>query len=302
MIVNKPDTEFYHDGIYYHIGDSVIATSESEYAGLYGTIIEIRDGDDRETENETPDIYCSFEPPILPCEIEHLEKVFSSLYDMPKKLEDISWDLVIMAPEMIRVIDPEAELLPDTKVYLITEDWAANDDYGSSMSVAYTEFDEAKRKLLQMITEEQLAGCISLWKGNDDFIEESTSTSYECYLKGEYCLSHYHVEIVEQPLYASQKFIRELADLYRVSCQFEDFISQISDWDDLDQLSDAQYERLTHDPRIPERFQKALGNNDSYWESYWETMSEVAHTLVNEYLKENAHSGPNADTDAKGGQ
>ena len=59
----------------------------------------------------------------------------------------------------------------------------------------------------------------------------------------------------------------------------------MSDWDEIEKLTDAQYERMIHDPRFPERLQNALGKNDYYWESYWETVSEVAHEFVNEYLK-----------------
>ena len=63
----------------------------------------------------------------------------------------------------------------------------------------------------------------------------------------------------------------------------------MSDWDELDQLTDEQYNRMVQDPRFPERLHSALGKNDSYWEAYWETVSEVAHAFVDEYLKENAH-------------
>lgn len=59
----------------------IIGSDQSEYAGLIGSILEIRDGDDKETENDTPDIYCSFEPPALPADIAKVEAVFSTLYD-----------------------------------------------------------------------------------------------------------------------------------------------------------------------------------------------------------------------------
>ena len=76
--------------------------------------------------------------------------------------------------------------------------------------------------------------------------------------------------------------------LYQASCQLEDFVSQVSDWDELDQLTDEQYNRMVQDPRFPERLQNKLGKNDSYWESYWESVSEVAHEFVSEYLKKEA--------------
>lgn len=288
MILNRLGEEFYYENNYYHVGDQIVGTSESEYEGLYGVITEIRDAEDQETENETPDIYCTFEPPVLPCEIKQLEEIFSNLYGMPKTLKDISLDFVIMAPEMLRVIDQVAEPVPERKVYMVTEDWADDNNYGSFLSAVYTEFDDAKRKMVQMLLKEQTDGTIASWKENNSFVEESTPTSYECYLEGEYCESHYHVEIMEQSICSSPSFMRGMSDAHTASCQLEDFASQISDWDELVHLSGEQIERMTHDPRFPGRFQKALGNNDYYWESYWLTMSEVAKEFVNLYLNENA--------------
>jgi len=103
MILNKFGEEFLYDGITYRIGNSIIGTDESEYEGLKGVILEIRDGDDKDTENETPDIYCSFEYPVIPEDIEKLEKVFSDLYGEEMSLNDICLDEVIMSPSMIMI-------------------------------------------------------------------------------------------------------------------------------------------------------------------------------------------------------
>ena len=107
MIINKKGMRYTYSGTTYTIGTAVVATEESEYQGLCGIITEIRDGVDRETENDTPDIYCCFEPPLFPKEIQELEQRFSELYRMPKKLDEIALDMVIMAPEMVRVISPD---------------------------------------------------------------------------------------------------------------------------------------------------------------------------------------------------
>ena len=69
MLINKPGAEFLYNGITYRVGDVIIGSDQSEYAGLIGSIFEIRDGSDKETENDTLDIYCSFEPPVLPAAI-----------------------------------------------------------------------------------------------------------------------------------------------------------------------------------------------------------------------------------------
>ena len=112
MILNKSNEVFEFEGKKFKIGDEVIVNSvDADYEGLIGVITEIRDGEDKETDNETPDIYCNFFEPVIPAEIDQLEKLFSAIFQEPRKLEDINLDQVIMAPEMIDVI---AELEKET--------------------------------------------------------------------------------------------------------------------------------------------------------------------------------------------
>ena len=101
MIITRTGNSLYYEGKEYTIGEKIYANHNSDWEGLFGTITEIRTGEDQETENETPDIYCCFEAPNLPEEIKELEERFSELYNEPKKIEDITLDEVIMAPEMI---------------------------------------------------------------------------------------------------------------------------------------------------------------------------------------------------------
>ncbi len=284
MIINRIGAEFEYEGVTYVIGASIVGTPESEYEGLYGSITEIRDGEDKDTENETPDIYCSFEVPVIPYDVEELEERFSELYQNPKTIDDIVLDLVIMAPEMICPLDDLKECRHHPMVFILAEDWAVEGEHGSSSEV-YTDFDDAKRLLVQKLEEELENGCIPRWAGYENFVVHSTADSYECYIDGEYFENHYSLSIIAQKLCASNRFVRELAEIHKASCQLEDFVSQVSDWDEIAKLTDEKYERMVHDPRFPERLQNALGKNDHYWESYWETVSEVAHELVNEYLE-----------------
>ena len=73
----------------FKIGQRVQTTSNSDYAGLSGVILEIHTGEDKETDNLTPDIHCSFDFPESEAEIQKLEERFSSLYNMPKKLDEL---------------------------------------------------------------------------------------------------------------------------------------------------------------------------------------------------------------------
>lgn len=39
MLINKPGAEFLYNGITYHVGDVIIGSDQSEYAGLIGSIL-----------------------------------------------------------------------------------------------------------------------------------------------------------------------------------------------------------------------------------------------------------------------
>ena len=104
MICTKNGESIITEGTSFSVGQRIIAT-DSDYAGLKGYITEIRTGVDKETENETNDIYCCFDIPEGKEEIKLLEEYFSDLYHEKKTIDDISFDLVIMAPDMIRGLD-----------------------------------------------------------------------------------------------------------------------------------------------------------------------------------------------------
>ena len=42
MLINKPGDEFLYNGITYRVGDVIIGSDKSEYAGLIGSILEIQ--------------------------------------------------------------------------------------------------------------------------------------------------------------------------------------------------------------------------------------------------------------------
>ena len=123
MILRKRNKPFEYDGKTYYIGEEIVALNNSEYSGLFGRIVEIRNGADKETDNKTPDIYCEFDPPLCPKDIEELEKRFSDLYKAPKKLDDITLDSVIMAPDMIKSLTEKTDGRKIT-IYSLEEDWA----------------------------------------------------------------------------------------------------------------------------------------------------------------------------------
>ncbi len=117
MILNRHGDKMNIGDKVFSIGGDVFANRESEYAGLWGTVQEIRNGVDKETDNDTPDIYCDFQVPEAPDRIANLEETFSDLYQQPKSLEDIALDGIIMWPESLEPIPAELE---EAREYIYT--------------------------------------------------------------------------------------------------------------------------------------------------------------------------------------
>jgi len=200
MIINKPGSKFVYEGNTYAVGDQIIGTEESEYEGLYGSVLEIRDGEDKDTENETPDIYCSFDPPASPGAVKKLESVFSDLYGETKTIEDICLDEVIMAPSMIRVLDVQYETT--IKIYKVTEDWAIAGESESDEAL-FTDIESAKLFFHRKLTNEVYGGCTDLWRHKPGFTEEECNGQYSAFVEGEYCENHYAIRLLDAELHIS---------------------------------------------------------------------------------------------------
>ena len=294
MILNRLGAEFEYEGVTYTIGGAVVGTAESEYEGLYGRITAIYDGEDKETENETPDIYCEFDPPVTPHEVKALEKTFSDLYDQPKTLDDIVLDMVIMAPEMIRPLDDLHTVSKKIPIYIVMEDWAVDGEHGNSCEL-FTDYDDARRIMLDKLREELDNGAIPQWSASGAYAEDSSKDSYKEYIEGDYLDNHYEISLLPQSLMMSTQHIQKVGGLYKAQCRTEDFVSQIEDWEEVAAMSAMQYQKLITNPAIPERIEQQLGRNDHYWEAYWESVSEVAHDLVRQALTQPDCFTPEAD-------
>jgi hypothetical protein len=104
MRMNKIGETFTYGGITFTVGGSFHANEKSNYEGLNGVILEIRDGADKDTDNKTPDIICRFATPKNQVLRQKIEARFSALYGELKVFGDIAIDYVVMAPEMLRQI------------------------------------------------------------------------------------------------------------------------------------------------------------------------------------------------------
>lgn len=226
MLINKTGAEFQYNGMAFKIGERIIANSQSEYSGLIGHILEIRDGEDKETENETPDIYCEFDVPPLPYDEKALEKHFSELYGETKKIDEIPLDCIIMAPEMLDTMTTIQENQEKIIVYAVEEDWSVDGESGHTTSL-FGDYQYAKIALCEMLQKEQNTGCIQIFRNAGSFISESDEHSYECWIDGEYIENHYCLNLIQKELLLSSGKLGEIGREYLKQCRIEDFESQL---------------------------------------------------------------------------
>ena len=282
MILNRVGAKFFYEGITYTIGDKVFANEESDYAGLYGTILEIYDGDDKETDNDTPDIVCSFLYPVAPEEVARIEERFSSLYGIPKCLYDLGLEQVIMAPEMLDVLTP-ATAYP-LSLYQVREEWIFNGEGNEDFTVV-SDAQLAKHRFLSLINDELLEGECAEWQDGCRE-EEFGPNSFSCWLTDEYCSNHYTVMIEPVSISITNDLIEAIGKHY-VAGQFrKQFAEQIESWEEVAELAPNQMAELIGLPEVPDCIRKHLEGNSYLIESYWESVSEVAFSLVKSFIRE----------------
>ena len=281
MIINRVGAQFTYEGVIYTIGDKIFSNDTSDFRGLFGYIKEIRTGDDRETDNDTPDFHCYFYPPVDPKGIAELESRFSRLYRYPKKLEDIALDEVIMSPEMIQVISPAYTNRVIT-AFRVEESWVIKGEPGMEVTPALDEM-QAKQRMAELIHNESTEGCILEWRDDPQFEVEITPTFYECWLRDEYCENRYKVKITPIHMCISEELFESLGRKYVDSILRKHFAEQIEDWEELEGLTEAQIAEMIAGADVPERIKKQLNENGYLMESYWESVSEASFDLVKKY-------------------
>ena len=190
MIISKNGEAFSYEGITYTIGQAVYANNQSDYEGLFGTILEIRDGEDKETENDKPEIVCRFDLPVLPYDINRIEERFTALYRQKKTVEEVPLDCVIMAPEMLT---PVQETAGET-IYLLTEEWNNDGEMGTECT-AFSDLTLAKAHFHQSLKCEFTEGLLSHWKDHEKFEFESDEGSFVGWIEGFWSENHYCIQI-----------------------------------------------------------------------------------------------------------
>lgn len=194
MIISDCEDFIMYNGIKYSVGDVVIANDKSSYKGSVGVISEIRDDDDKETENPEPDIYCSFYKNVLGSE--------------EKQDEDFEMvtESVIMAPSMLRTPTEIKSKKRLRKAYLLVEDVVCDGSIEKSLSV-YSSQEDAKSILELYVRCSMSYGQLVYLLKKDGCIQNSTDSSYEAFVAGQYEDCHYKIKIEEINLFVDDNFV-----------------------------------------------------------------------------------------------
>lgn len=203
-----------YKGITYVVGEEVIATKGTPYEGLYGHITAIRNNFNKDTDNEEPDIYCHFEPPVLHEDIQKTEKSFAKACGTARSINEIALDEIIMAPEMIMPVPELYRRRKSVIVYVVASEWS-DSDYDGMNREMFLNYEDATMAFKAELAREQYNGYIAKMADDPDFIEQEGKDFYQCYIDGICCDYHYSVAIRRETIRATQN------DLYAIQSKWD---------------------------------------------------------------------------------
>lgn len=114
--------------------------------------------------------------------------------------------MVIMAPEMVRVISADPKECKACELYLLTTHCTTNLD-SSSFTELYADYDAGRFALLQSVRKEQQDGCVKDWADRDALEEEYCTDFYEAWHRDEYSEKHFTASIEKLSLTLTQRII-----------------------------------------------------------------------------------------------
>lgn len=281
MIYNKDGETLWYNDTPYAVGAKVFANAGSDYFGLLGRILEIRTGNDCETQGNTPDIYCDFDPPALTTERVILQRHFSLLHYKTKPLKYLNLHRIIMTPQMLVPSPVPVRDYPQLTLYIVASHWSSDGEYGT-YEIPFTDLFDAKRQLHDDLLEEKRNGYIERWRSKSQFVEEESDNSYECYLDGEYCENHFSIEIKKQLLPVDPCFLESAGNMQYEKILRADFREAIKNRKEFQLLTHLQQEKLLTAPELPERILSHLMSSTSYNEAYREAISQVVSSRLAE--------------------
>ena len=259
IILSKIGEMIEYAGKKYAVGEKVIANKNSVYEGLIGTIYEIHTDTEKETCNETPDIYCRFREPVMKVNKEKVRKRLSEAYKKDIRLADVGLDCVIMSPEMLVCMSDLDDGAYKKKVYLLIEDAAVDSDTFYTTDV-FADMDMAQQQFEIKLSKEMDKGMLKDITVSDEYVLEVGDNSFEYFRSGRFCEWHYSLKIIEDEIVIPLEFVKEINKIF-----FDELVADNAG------LSKAVKEEL--------------GNDKKFLDKYISFVNRVAEELVIQSLK-----------------
>ena len=259
IILSKIGEMIEYAGKKYAVGEKVIANKNSVYEGLIGTIYEIHTDTEKETCNETPDIYCRFREPVMKVNKEKVRKRLSEAYKKDIRLADVGLDCVIMSPEMLVCMSDLDDGAYKKKVYLLIEDAAVDNDTFYTTDV-FADMDMAQQQFEIKLSKEMDKGMLKDITVSDEYVLEVGDNSFEYFRSGRFCEWHYSLKIIEDEIVIPLEFVKEINKIF-----FDELVADNAG------LSKAVKEEL--------------GNDKKFLDKYISFVNRVAEELVIQSLK-----------------
>ena len=259
IILSKIGEMIEYAGKKYAVGEKVIANKNSVYEGLIGTIYEIHTDTEKETCNETPDIYCRFQEPVMKVNKEKVRKRLSEAYKKDIRLADVCLDCVIMSPEMLVCMSDLDDGAYKKKVYLLIEDAAVDNDTFYTTDV-FADMDMAQQQFEIKLSKEMDKGMLKDITVSDEYVLEVGDNSFEYFRSGRFCEWHYSLKIIEDEIVIPLEFVKEINKIF-----FDELVADNAG------LSNAVKEEL--------------GNDKKFLDKYVSCVNKVAEELVIQSIK-----------------
>lgn len=284
MILNENAQPYLIGEKMYCVGDLVYANQHSEYEGLFGRIIEIRDGEDKLTESADPEFVCAFAKPVLPDVIHHLERRLSRRVRQPKMLHEIDLTRVVLPVEGITVIEDENPVSYDIGCFRLNVEWVI-DGSKSTFSLMFSDYLAARKRFMDMLETEINSGCIDTWSRCDEFFVNCDKEWFECWLVGQCDSNHYRIALDRECLRLTDDAVRAIGQLYLDQQFRKDFALRLTESGATDKLPEDVSRCFLYDLCIPDHVRKAITDCPSFEEAYQEVLDVAARRLMAQYVQ-----------------
>ena len=279
MVLKENAQPFLFGEKLYCVGDLVYANHGCVYEGLFGHIIEIRDGEDKLTGSSKPEMVCTFNKPVLPDVIHCLERRISRRDRQPKMLHEIELSNVILSPEEFTVIEDENPECFDVGCFRLNVEWII-DGNKSSFALLFSDYLTARKRFMDMLETEIKSGCIDDWSRRDEFFVNCDKEWFECWLVGQCDSNHYRIALDHECLRLTGDAVQAIGQLYLDQQFRKDFALRISEGEATNRLSEDVHHHISEDLCFPYYVRKAIKECPSFKEAYQEVLDVAARYMM----------------------